>query len=237
MLNVVEVGSSVAGAWAARLLSDQGAYVVKLEPPGGDPLRREPPLTVGEHPQSGLFIATNVGKRSATADLASAGGLETLQELLAWADVLVMSLTRAEAAASGLDAARIRASHPGLVVLSITPFGHAGPHADFAACELTHAHAGGWASICPLTHPEDFELPPLKMHGHHCSMMAGVAAVVSALGVAFDTRRSGVGDFIDFSVQAYVSSVLEFGTHAYTYGGWVVKRTHPRSVAPWKTAW
>lgn len=234
MLNVVEVGSSVAGAWAARLLSDQGADVVKLEPAGGDPLRLEPPLSAGENPQSGLFIATNIGKRSATADLDTSAGRETLQQLLSWADVLVMSFTRTEATDLGLDAAQVRAAYPRLVVLAVTPFGHTGPYADFAACELTHAHAGGWASICPMTHPEDLDLPPLKMHGHHCSMMAGVAAAVSALGVAFDTRRSGVGEFIDFSVQAYVSSVLEFGTHAYTYGGWVVKRTHPRSVAPWK---
>ena len=234
MLNVVEVGSSVAGAWAARLLADQGADVVKLEPPGGDPLRHEPPFTKGDNPQSGLFIATNLGKRSATADLKTPDGLKQLQNLLVWADVLVISLNHAEASELGLDAASIRISDPRLVVLAVSPFGHVGPYADFAACELTYAHAGGWASICPMTHPEEMDLPPLKMHGHHCSMMAGTAAAVSALGVAFDTRRSGVGDFIDFSVQAYVSSVLEFGTHAYTYGGWVVKRTHPRSVAPWK---
>tara|TARA_Y100001934_G_scaffold255948_1_gene323493 strand:+ start:664 stop:3030 length:2367 start_codon:yes stop_codon:yes gene_type:complete len=234
MLNVVEVGSSVAGAWAARLLADQGADVMKLEPPGGDPLRREVPLSSdGDDAQSGLFIATNLGKRSATADLGSSAGRATLATLLDWADVLVMSLRANEARALELDAARIRVSHPSLVVLAVTPFGHVGPYADFAATELTHAHAGGWASICPMTH-EDPELPPLKMHGHHCSMMAGTAAAVAALGVAFDRRRSGVGDFIDFSVQAYVSSVLEFGTHAYTYSDWVVKRTHPRSVAPWK---
>ena len=234
MLRVVEVGSSVAGAWAARLLADQGADVIKLEPPGGDPLRREPPLTNGSgEAQSGLFIATNLGKRSATVDLTTQAGQAQLARLLDWADVLVMSFGAQAASELGLGGEQIRESHPRLVVLAVTPFGHVGPYADFAATELTHAHAGGWASICPMTH-EDPNLAPLKMHGHHCSMMAGTAAAVAALGVAFDQKRSGVGDFIDFSIQAYVASVLEFGTHAYTYHGWVVKRTHPRSVAPWK---
>ena len=115
----------------------------------------------------------------------------------------------------------------------MTPFGQTGPYADFVATELLLSHGGGWAGLCPMAHPEP-TYPPLKMHGHHCSLMAGVAGAMSVLGVARDRARSGVGEFIDFSVLAYVASVLEFGIHVYTYHGFVIKRTVPRSLIPWR---
>ncbi len=69
-LNVLELGSNVAAAYAARLLGDQGADVVKLEPVGGDPLRAARPLRDGEADSpGGLFLALNLNKRSATLDL------------------------------------------------------------------------------------------------------------------------------------------------------------------------
>ena len=229
MLNVLELGGSVAAAYAARLLGDQGADVIKLEPPGGDPLRRSG-LTDG---LDGVFIATNINKRSATVDLASADGKSRLAGLLSWADVVVHSMSAAQAAELDLDQETVAGTHPRLVVLAVTPFGQVGPYSDLAATELTYAHGGGWASICPMTHAEP-DYPPLKMHGQHCSMMAGVAAAATALALAFDARRTGLGDYIDFSIQAYVGSVLEFGIHAFTYHDALIKRTLPRSVAPWR---
>ena len=233
-LNVLELGSNVAAAYAARLLGDQGADVVKLEPTGGDPLRRAGPFRDGQTGSpGGLFLALNLNKRSATVDLESSEGRDALARLLDWADVVVHGLSATAAAELGLDEDSITRVHPRLVVLAVTPFGQSGPYAEFAASELTLAHGGGWASICPMTHPEP-EYPPLKMHGHHCSMMAAVSAATAALAVARDARRTGIGEVIDFSVQAYVGSVLEFAIHVYTYHGAVVRRTYPRSVAPWR---
>ena len=166
-LNVLELGSNVAAAYAARLLGDQGADVVKLEPTGGDPLRAAGPRRDGETDSpGGLFLALNLNKRSATLDRESSEGRDALERLLDWADVVVHGLSAPAAAELRLDEDSITRTHPRLVVLAVTPFGQSGPYAEFAASELTLAHGGGWACICPLTHPEP-EYPPLKMHGHH----------------------------------------------------------------------
>ena len=233
-LRVLEIGTGIASAYAARLLADQGADVVKVEPPGGDPARRLGPFADAvDEERSGLFLAVNLNKRGICLDLGTDDDKDRLARLIGWADVVVHSLRRDEAEALGLDPASIHATRPDLIVLAMTPFGLTGPYADFAASELTLSHGGGWAGMCPMAHPEP-SYPPLKMHGHHCSMMAGIAGAMSVFAVVRDRMRCGVGEYIDFSVLAYVASVLEFGIHVYTYHGFVIKRTVPRSLIPWR---
>ena len=233
-LRVLELGTGIASAYAARLLADQGADVVKVEPPEGDPARRVGPFANAvDEERSGLFLALNLNKRGISLDVQAEAGRHDLARLVDWANVVVHSLRLDEARALGLDPETIRATRPDLIVLAMTPFGLTGPYADFAASELTFSHGGGWAGLCPLAHPEP-SYPPLKMHGHHCSLMAGVAGAMTVFAMARDRRRCGVGDCIDFSVLAYVASVLEFGIHVYTYHGFVIKRTMPRSLIPWR---
>ena len=233
-LRVLELGTGIASAYASRLLADQGADVVKVEPPEGDPARRLGPFADAvDEERSGLFLAVNLNKRGISLDLDTDDGRSRLARLIGWANVVVHSLRRGEAAALGLDPASVRASRPDLIVLAMTPFGLSGPYAEFAASELTLSHGGGWAGLCPMAHPEP-TYPPLKMHGHHCSMMAGVAGAMTVFALVRDRARCGVGEYIDFSVLAYVASVLEFGIHVYTYHGFVIKRTVPRSLIPWR---
>ena len=233
-MRVLEVGEGLAAAYAGRQLANQGADVVKVEAPQGDPSRRIGPFAGGvDEERSGLFLAVNLDKRGVCLDLGTEAGRAQLARLLAWANVLVHSLRGDEAQKLGLDAETLRTSRPDLVVLAMTPFGLTGPYANLAAEELTLSHGGGWAGLCPMAHPEP-SYPPLKMHGHHCSLMAGVAGATVALAVHRDRCRSGVGEIIDFSVVEYVASVLEFGIHVYTYHGFVMKRTVPRSLIPWR---
>lgn len=233
-MRVLEVGEGVAAAYAARHLGNQGADVIKVESPGGDPARRVGPFAEGvDEERSGLFLAVNLDKRGVCLDLGTGAGREELARLVGWANVVVHSLPADEARRLGLDAATLRAGRPDLVVLAMTPFGLTGPYASLAASELTLAHGGGWAGLCPMSHPEP-SYPPLKMHGHHCSLMAGVAGATVALAMHRDRCSSGVGEAIDFSVLEYVASVLEFGIHVYTYHGFVMKRTVPRSLIPWR---
>ncbi|MCY4014270.1 MAG: CoA transferase [Gammaproteobacteria bacterium] len=233
-LRVLELGTGFASAYAARLLADQGADVVKVEPPEGDPARRLGPFADAvDEERSGLFLAVNLNKRGVCLDLETDDDRDRLARLVAWASIVVHSLRRDEAAALGLDPASVHASRPDLVVLAMTPFGLSGPYADFTASELTLSHGGGWAGLCPMAHPEP-SYPPLKMHGHHCSMMAGVAGAMTVFALVRDRARCGVGEYVDFSVLAYVASVLEFGIHVYTYHGFVIKRTVPRSLIPWR---
>ena len=234
-LRVLELGSGVSAAHAAKLLGDYGADVVKVEEPEGDLTRGRGPFPDGasEPEQSGLFLGLNLNKRGAVLDLASADGRAALDTLIAWADVLVHDYPRLRALELGLDPQRLLAQRPDLVVLSITPFGTTGPYRDYRAEEITIANGGGWAAQCPSTHREQ-ELPPLKIFGHQCKLMAGIAGALAALAVSRDARRSGVGEFIDLSEQEYLASVLEGNIPIYAYRGDIPRRYDTRMLTPWR---
>ena len=173
--------------------------------------------------QSGTFLALNLNKRGVCLDLDAESGRAELRNLIRWADILVHNYPRLRASALGLDPATLKAERPDLVVLSITPFGVTGPYRDFVAEELTVSNAGGWANLCPRSHT-DPTLPPLKVFGNQCGMMAGIAGATAALATCRDARRSGVGDYIDLSEQAYIASGLEGAIPGYTYRGTVSRR-------------
>ena len=90
-LRVLELGDRVSAAYAAKVLADIGADVVKLEEPGGDRTRRRGPFPGGiPHPEkSGLFLYLNTNKRSVVLDPRTAADRDRFRELVAWADVLV----------------------------------------------------------------------------------------------------------------------------------------------------
>ncbi|MEU0478436.1 CoA transferase [Streptosporangium sp. NPDC006013] len=127
-LRVVEATSRVQGPLAGHLLGLLGAEVVRLEPPGGDPMRGVPPMA-GEC--SARFQALNRGKRVVEADLKSAPGRRAALRLVAAADVFLHNWPPGRAARLGLD-------HEALAVVR--------------PC-LVHAHAGGWADLLPDPQP------------------------------------------------------------------------------------
>ena len=216
-------------------LQTTASEVVKVEPPGGDPMRLRGPFPGDQvdPEKGGLFLALNLNKRSVILDFDSASGRQALGRLVAWAHIVLHSFTPSEAQAYGLGRESIGQAHPSLVVVSVTPFGMVGPCSEYVGTELTMTNAGGWASLCPMTHREP-EYPPLKIHGHHCHLMAGVAVAAATLAVVRDVRRCGVGDYVDFSIQEYVASVLEFGIPVVSYHDAVATRVSPRSLIPWR---
>ncbi|MBV1876169.1 MAG: CoA transferase [Pseudomonadales bacterium] len=234
-LHVLELGDSVASAYAAKLLADHGADVIKVEPTTGDQTRHRGPFPndVPNPENSGLFLAINVNKRGICLDLTIPADLETLKRLIHWADILVHSFAAEQAQILGLSYAQLQSSSPQLVVLAITPFGSVGPYADFEATEITLANAGGWAYVCPATQT-DTTLAPLKVFGSQCGLMTGITGAMTALAVYRDACQTGIGDFIDLSQQSYVASVLEVGVPAYSYMGDVPARYHQRSIIPWR---
>lgn len=234
-LRVLELGGGVSAAFAARLFADHGADVIKVETPEGDWSRRRGPYPKGEPDpeRSGLFLALNTGKRDVCLDLGNAEGRGALRPLLEWADILIHNLRGEQVEAAGLTPEALDALRPDLVTLSITPFGVTGPHADYHATELAVSAGGGWASLCPAATGRD-DLPPLKVFGHQCAFMSGVAGATAALAAYLEAQNSGVGEFIDFSEQAYTASVLENAMPKYAYREEVATRYGTRFLVPWK---
>jgi len=220
-LQVVEAGSGFgAAAYAAKLMADLGAEVIKIEPPDGDPARSLPPFAGKQpHPEkSGTFLYFNCNKQGVTLDLRRPEGQALLLRLARSADVLVHDYPPPDAPSRGLDYAALREVNPRLVMASISPFGQDGPHRDFKAYDLTVASAGGWTWINGWPgHPE---MPPLKPPGRQTAYQAGVNAALAAMGAVIWRLRSGKGQHIDVSAQECIAAILEM-----TYTFWPYMET------------
>jgi CoA:oxalate CoA-transferase len=232
---IVECGDMVAAAYAAKLMADMGAEVIKIEnPAGGDPARQRGPFP-GKipHPEkSGLFLYLNTNKRGVTLNLEDQRGQEIFQGLIKQADLLIHNVHPTRMSALGLDYERLAYLNPGLVMTSITPFGLTGPHKDYQATDLTLWNAGG---LCYLNGSSEGgeELPPLKAFGQQAGFQAGVHAAVAALGALFARFADGLGQHIDFSIQECLMGISEFAGIMPAYANQVVVRyTGNKAIRP-----
>lgn len=224
-ISVVECGQGVSASFAARLMADLGADVVKVEAPQGDSIRARGPFPQDrpDPDKSGLFIYLNANKRGVRIDLSQGEGRALLIGLLRGADVLIHNVHPTDRGAIGLGSERIAGIYPRLIVTTISPFGDTGPYSDWRACSLNLVHGGGWAFLTPLgsTQPE---LPPLKVFGQQADFLAGCFAFYATLAAYWNRVRTGKGQTIDVCEQECVASILEMHFMRYTYGGQEISR-------------
>jgi crotonobetainyl-CoA:carnitine CoA-transferase CaiB-like acyl-CoA transferase len=176
--------SEGAAEWCGRILADLGAEVIRVEPPGGSPDRRD---------QIG-FALRNANKVGVTVDLDDPAGRTALLDLAADADILLESFSDARAEALTLTPAALLQANPALVVVSITDFGRTGPHRDRVATEDVLAAAGGVLSRSGLSGGTPL-LPPRGV----VSLTAGVHAAWAALVAYVKRVRTGEGEHVDVS--------------------------------------
>jgi crotonobetainyl-CoA:carnitine CoA-transferase CaiB-like acyl-CoA transferase len=123
-IRVVDLTTVISGPVCTMLLADQGADVVKVEPPGGDISRR----TAGTGEITAMFVSSNRGKRSIALDLKKPAALEAVRRLIAKADVLVQNFRPGTMERLGLGEPAMRALNPGLIYASISGVGETGPY-------------------------------------------------------------------------------------------------------------
>jgi crotonobetainyl-CoA:carnitine CoA-transferase CaiB-like acyl-CoA transferase len=123
-IRVIDLTTVISGPVCAMILADQGADVIKVEPPGGDIARR----TAGDGEFTAMFVSANRGKRSIALDLKQPAALAALRRLIAGADVLVQNFRPGTMRRLGLDEPELRAANPGLVYVSISGVGETGPY-------------------------------------------------------------------------------------------------------------
>lgn len=140
-VNVLDLGSMVAGPGAATVLCDQGANVIKIEPTGmGDVMRYLSSMRGGV---SGLYHSVNRGKRSLCLNMKSEQGVALLQQLAAKADVVLQNYRPGVAERLGVDYDSLRKHQPDLIYLSASGFGDSGPNRDKPAYDaIIQAFAG-----------------------------------------------------------------------------------------------
>ena len=219
-LQVVEVSRGVGAAYAGRLLATLGADAVLIEPPTGNPLRRDPPVLPGSENTSALFCYLAAGKKSVICDLATEAGRDDLDRLLRASDVFVCDLPLDDRTTLGLDADTVRERHGAIVYVSLLPFGATGPKARWNGEEINLIHAAGEGFLLPngLSAEMFPDRPPLKIHGHFAEMQGGVVAAMGALAALLSDGHCGrqdggrrEGEVVDVSTQ---DSMLALGAFA-----------------------
>jgi crotonobetainyl-CoA:carnitine CoA-transferase CaiB-like acyl-CoA transferase len=233
-ISVVECGQGVSAAFAAKLLADLGAEVVKVEPPQGDVTRRSGPFPASapDPERSGLFQYLNTNKRGVVLDLKTAPGRTRLDWMLERSDVLIHNVPPVEQGAHGLVTADISAAHPQLIVTAISLFGADGPRSHYRGYELQAFHGGGPASLTPHGDASAV-LPPLKLYGHQAEFQAAVHAAFVTLAAYFQRMKSGQGQAIDVSIQDCLTAFFELCFINYTYDRRRDTRATPKVVSPW----
>ncbi|MCJ2188504.1 CaiB/BaiF CoA transferase family protein [Novosphingobium beihaiensis] len=194
-LTVIETAERVSGEYAAKLLADLGAEVIKVERPGGAPTRGMGPFHSGE---STLFAYLNTSKKSVVLDLETAQDRALLSRLLSRAHALIDDHAEDWCQRHGLSQAAVAEAFPALVHTVVTPFGQGAP-AEMQICRpLNVINAGGWAYHTPSETPPD--KPPLKGAGRFLSdYEAGIDAALCTLASLLRLRRTGEGQFVDVS--------------------------------------
>ncbi|PZW38894.1 crotonobetainyl-CoA:carnitine CoA-transferase CaiB-like acyl-CoA transferase [Humitalea rosea] len=232
-VRVLDLGQGIAGPFAARLLGDFGAEVIKVEPPGGDEARQLPPLMpdAPEAERSLLFRYINWNKRGITLDLESPEGRRTLQDLVRRSDIVIESFPPGTLAGMGFSSEQMIAWQPRLVVTSVTDFGQTGPYAHYAGSDLVLQAMSGIMQISG-----EADRAPLKHGLSQAYFCGGLNAAYASLAAFHAAERDGIGDHVDLSIQECLISELVISETYYSFMGAVQGRRYavedPFSGAP-----
>lgn len=213
-LRVLDLSDGIAGAYCTKLFAGYGADVIALEPPGGNPLRRQGPFAGGRpHRETGapwLYLSTN--KRSVTLDVETRTGQGLFRQMVEEANVIVESGAPGWVESLGLGFEALRSIKRRVVLVSITPYGQTGPRAGWRGVNMTALAAGGQMS---LTGDPDRE--PLVSGGSQAEYQAGLNAFAAAAVAAHNADVFEVPQHIDISVQECVAAVLELYLPWWSY--------------------
>jgi crotonobetainyl-CoA:carnitine CoA-transferase CaiB-like acyl-CoA transferase len=186
------------GGYCSLLLANLGAEVILIEPPGGDPMRREGPFKNdrSDREQSLSFAAYHTNKSGVVLDLENDEDRATLRELVRHADVVIEDQPAGRLDSLGLGYQALQSLNPALVMTSITGFGQSGPYRDFKAPNIVAFAMGGLMNLCG--HPGRAPLMGPCDVAYH---LGSVHAAFGTLIALFNRRASGRGDHVDVSLQ------------------------------------
>ena len=191
-VKVLDLSAYIAGPYGCALLADQGAHVIKVEPPAGDNLRNYPSTLKDE---SRAFLGVNRSKLGIVLDLKAADGIKALLELVKEADVLVHNFRPSVPARLGIAYEQLEKINPRLIYCTITGFGETGPLKDKAGYDQVLQSMTG---MCALQGKKGD--PPEILYG---SIVDYYAASLISSGVAsalYEREKSGKGQNVGVSL-------------------------------------
>lgn len=216
---VLDLTQIYNGPYATFLMARAGATVIKVEPPGGESLRRR----LHTEGICDPFASLNANKRSVAIDLKRAAGRRLVLELAAKVDVLVENFAPGVMDRLGLDTGSLHAANPGLVIASSTGYGSGGPYRDYPAMDLSMQAISG---VMATTGEPDG--PPMKAGPALCDFLAGVhlyGAIVTAL---LRRLRTGRGLRVEVAMMAAAFPTLASNVGLFVPGRALPSRTGNR---------
>jgi crotonobetainyl-CoA:carnitine CoA-transferase CaiB-like acyl-CoA transferase len=206
-LRVLEVATLYAAPQVGAMLGDLGADVVKVEPPGGDPMRRMGVMREGTS-RTWAWVARH--KRSVVLDLEADGDHATFEDLVRVADVLVENLPAAVRSRWGLGYEQLAVLNPSLVVVAVSCYGLTGPYADRPGAGTLAEAFGGLADLTG-----DPDGPPTLASVPLGDTLTAFSGVIGALAGAWATERGGQGRLVDVTMYDPILTVLGGTIAAY----------------------
>ncbi|WP_299361210.1 CoA transferase [uncultured Paracoccus sp.] len=217
-LNVIEMGSFIAGPFCGQLLADQGADVIKIEPPGsGDAMRQWGTV---QHEGKSLWwpvIARN--KRSLTLDLRKPEGVEIAAQLLSQADILVENFRPGTLERWGLAPAQLLERNRGLIVARVSGFGQTGPYAERVGFGAVAEAMAGMRALGGFP-----DRPPPRAGLSLGDSLAGMFTTIGVLSALNARRTTGRGQIVDVGITDAVLGVLESVLSEYSATGLIRER-------------
>jgi crotonobetainyl-CoA:carnitine CoA-transferase CaiB-like acyl-CoA transferase len=198
-ITVVDLSQIYNGPYATFLLAQAGAEVIKVEPKGGEHLRRRGVVGGAALP----FAMLNGNKRSVSLDLKTPRGRALLIDMIKRADVLVENFAPGVMDRLGLGVAAMHAVNPRLVYASSSGYGQSGPYRDYPAMDLTVQAMSGVMSITGFA-----DRPPVKAGPALCDFFAGVHLYGGIVTALLDRERTGRGRSVEVAMLDAVYASL-----------------------------
>ncbi len=203
-IKVVDQTQALAGPYAAMILGDLGAEVIKIERPGvGDQSRQWAPPYIGD--QGCYYLAVNRNKRGIALNIRADEGRDFMHKLAADADIFLTNLaTAASLQRYGIDYETLSALNPGLIYASISGYGRSGPRAGQPGYDLVSQAESGTMALTG-----EVDGAPMRFPTPIADMTCGLFTVIGILSALHVRHSSGKGQFLDMSLQEGQMTWLE----------------------------
>ena len=217
-VRVIELGSLIAGPYAAGLLAQFGAEVIKIEPPGeGDPLRKWRKLHDGT---SLWWYSQSRNKKSVTVNLKAPAGQALVRDLVKSADIVVENFRAGQLESWGLGWETLSAQNPNLVMVRVSGYGQSGPYRDRPGFAAIAESMGGMRYLAGYP-----DRPPVRVGISLGDSLASLYGVIGALLAMVHLKNGGKGQYIDVALYEAVFGVMESLIPEFSVLGHVRERT------------
>src|SRR5919201_4084108 len=217
-IRVLDLGTRIGAPFAATLLADLGAEVIKVELPGqGDFMRTIGPFVDG---YSLFWAVEGRSKKSITCDLRKPAGQALLKRLVPLADVIVENFQPGTLESWGLGYDVLAALNPGIILTRVSVYGQTGPYRDRPGLDRNGIALGGLLHI--TGHPDR---PPVRPGVIVADYLSALFNTVGILAAIVERERSGQGQGVELALYESVLRVLEWTVAAYDRLGTVRTRT------------